>query len=708
MKRRHALRFENGERQGELWILEETGSEGAVTVGRRSGNACVLKDASVSGLHAELSVSEQGVTLRDLGSTNGTRVGNERVTERRLALGDVLHFGNVRATYVDPAAPEDVTGEAATPAAPRPAAAPAAPQPTAPAPAALPAGAAGDDVHTVSANTLARSRRVSPAGLAALVSIAVAAGAAWFWLRGRESAGAGSLARPVVPVPGNLLAEGYSFEAQGPDRATPDGRASPDVGAPGVGANGDRWVPSEDAPASFGLDPSARRTGEGGLAVGLAAGEWAEHASEAVGVARGANLTLDAWARVEGAHAVLGLRFESAAGQARPITVWSAPSRAEDFEPLELRALVPPGYDSARAVLRAARGSRRGRGPGRARRRQPGGHAALDRRSRGARAPTEPTSIGEYELAALGDPPTVVNLFKIDRVLLSGLAVEAGDERAGFTREARENGLALFPSGAGTLVFTAEPELASLGVATLAASEGGGYRTHQVEFERDGVRTILLGAGRDLVCLAFPSPVAVRARPGDGGFHFEVPIEAGAEVALQLAFQAERNAAQVAARDARAAEQRGESGAALQLWGRVQNELPYDESLLGEAEAARGRLISQGLAELRELERRFERARFFRLVDDFRACLADARALAQRYAASEVEGGARALEGSIAEELAVLSVDLERHERERLTAIARSLEAAGKGELSTRVQDYLRENFEGPAEPAEAAAAEDG
>jgi hypothetical protein len=179
-------------------------------------------------------------------------------------------------------------------------------------------------------------------------------------------------------------------------------------------------------------------------------------------------------------------------------------------------------------------------------------------------------------------------------------------------------------------------------------------------------------------------------------------------VVLELAFQAERNAAQVAARDARAAEQRGESGAALQLWGRVQNELPYDESLLGEAEAARGRLLSAGLAELRLLERRFERARFFRLVDDFRACLADAQALAQRYAASEVEGGARALAGSIGEELAVLSVDLERHERERLTAIASALEAAGKTELSTRVQDYLREHFEGVAEPAAAAAAEDG
>ena len=265
------------------------------------------------------------------------------------------------------------------------------------------------------------------------------------------------------------------------------------------------------------------------------------------------------------------------------------------------------------------------------------------------------------------------------------------------------------PPGPARWSFTAEPELASLGVATLGASEGGGYRTHQVEFERDGVRAILLGAGRDLVCLAFPAPVAVRARPGGGGFHFEAPVEAGAEVALQLAFQAERNAAQVAARDARAAEQRGESGAALQLWGRV-----HERAALRREPARRGR----GGPRAPDLGGAGGAARA-RAALRARALLPAGRRLprlpgrapgpsAQRYQRSEVEGGARALEGSIAEELAVLSVDLERHERERLTAIASALEAAGKTELCARVQDYLREHFEGAAEPAEAAAAEDG
>jgi hypothetical protein len=669
MTRRHALRFENGERRGELQALE---GPSPITVGRRSENALVLRDASVSGQHAELAVDEEGVLVRDKGSTNGTRVRGERVAEARLSHGDLVQFGNVRATYLDlereaaavPPVPAGTRGGEGPP--------PGAAEPAARAP------SAGDGVHAVSASSLERARRVSPAGLVLLLALVLAGGGAWLWLRAQGEAVGAASAPPVVPVADDLLAESYSFEAEGPAGEGP----------------GDLWTPAEGAPAAFALDPSARRTGTKGLSADLAPGEWAEHASQAVPVPRGATLSLGAWARASQARVSAGVRFEDSTNQARGFAVWSAPSASEDFEPLDLRVSVPGGYDRARALVLA----RAGEPPAAA---EGGGRVEVDDVSLVAlpRPPGEPAAarVGEYELSALGDPCTVVSLFKIDRVLLSGLVVEADGERIGLAREAAEDGVALFPAEAGLLSFFAEPELSLGGVRTLAGVEEGGAKSHQIDFERGGVRSILLGEGRDLVRIGFAAPVLVRARPSGEGFLFAVPLAAGAEVAIQLAFQEERGAAQEAAGLARAAEQRGELGAALSHWGRVADELPYDEALVREAGEARGRLVAEGLAALRELERRVERARFFRLAEDYRACRDGARALDRRYAGSEIAASARALEGAIDGELAALVVDLERRERERLAAIARGLEQSGQSGLAARVEEYLEQELSAPA-----------
>ena len=52
-----------------------------VTFGRSAGNALVLDDDYVSGRHARLSPSPGAWVLEDLGSTNGTFVGTERVQQ---------------------------------------------------------------------------------------------------------------------------------------------------------------------------------------------------------------------------------------------------------------------------------------------------------------------------------------------------------------------------------------------------------------------------------------------------------------------------------------------------------------------------------------------------------------------------------------------------------------------------------------------------
>ncbi len=89
-----------------------------ITIGRAPENAIVLDDPSVSGRHAQLERSEETYRLKDLNSTNGTRVNNETITEVPLRFGDRLGFGKVEARFeADPSGgvqplPEPVAIEA--------------------------------------------------------------------------------------------------------------------------------------------------------------------------------------------------------------------------------------------------------------------------------------------------------------------------------------------------------------------------------------------------------------------------------------------------------------------------------------------------------------------------------------------------------------------------------------------------------------------
>jgi len=64
-------------------------------VGRTPGLSLSLASESVSKEHAEILMRDDALYVQDLGSKNGTFVNNERVTERRLNEGDILHFAQV-------------------------------------------------------------------------------------------------------------------------------------------------------------------------------------------------------------------------------------------------------------------------------------------------------------------------------------------------------------------------------------------------------------------------------------------------------------------------------------------------------------------------------------------------------------------------------------------------------------------------------------
>ena len=65
------------------------------TVGRVSDNAFEIPEASVSSHHAEVLLRGNDVIVRDLGSTNGTFIGGEKITEAVLKPGQIVRLGTV-------------------------------------------------------------------------------------------------------------------------------------------------------------------------------------------------------------------------------------------------------------------------------------------------------------------------------------------------------------------------------------------------------------------------------------------------------------------------------------------------------------------------------------------------------------------------------------------------------------------------------------
>ena len=83
--------------------IEEAGSsrsveltDEAITIGRSTENTITLADKKCSRKHAKLEVGPGGLTLTDLGSSNGTRVNGNKVDTAALRTGDAVTIGEAR------------------------------------------------------------------------------------------------------------------------------------------------------------------------------------------------------------------------------------------------------------------------------------------------------------------------------------------------------------------------------------------------------------------------------------------------------------------------------------------------------------------------------------------------------------------------------------------------------------------------------------
>jgi hypothetical protein len=73
--------------------------QGSTVIGRGEDVDIQLADTGVSRRHAELVLQPLGVELRDLGSTNGTKVNGRRTTEALLRDGDRITVGSTEITF---------------------------------------------------------------------------------------------------------------------------------------------------------------------------------------------------------------------------------------------------------------------------------------------------------------------------------------------------------------------------------------------------------------------------------------------------------------------------------------------------------------------------------------------------------------------------------------------------------------------------------
>ena len=78
-------------------VAELTGPRAGV--GRADGNELQVLHGSISSRHAELVLEGQEYKLRDLDSTNGTRVNDEKITEVQLQDRDRVQFGQIPFRY---------------------------------------------------------------------------------------------------------------------------------------------------------------------------------------------------------------------------------------------------------------------------------------------------------------------------------------------------------------------------------------------------------------------------------------------------------------------------------------------------------------------------------------------------------------------------------------------------------------------------------
>jgi pSer/pThr/pTyr-binding forkhead associated (FHA) protein len=74
-------------------------TEETITIGRLPDSNIHIDDISVSSHHAQLTLSGGDYHLKDLNSTNGTRVNGQAISDKQLHNGYKIRFGKIEVLY---------------------------------------------------------------------------------------------------------------------------------------------------------------------------------------------------------------------------------------------------------------------------------------------------------------------------------------------------------------------------------------------------------------------------------------------------------------------------------------------------------------------------------------------------------------------------------------------------------------------------------
>ncbi len=96
----------NGDEIGKTysWTAEK------IRIGRNSANDFVISNASVSGEHCFIERCETGWRVKDLDSTNGTRVNETRISMANVYRNDVIQLGDIALSLRGDDVPESDPG----------------------------------------------------------------------------------------------------------------------------------------------------------------------------------------------------------------------------------------------------------------------------------------------------------------------------------------------------------------------------------------------------------------------------------------------------------------------------------------------------------------------------------------------------------------------------------------------------------------------
>jgi pSer/pThr/pTyr-binding forkhead associated (FHA) protein len=92
------LQIISGEHKGQKFEIDRD----RVVIGRSHDNLVCIDSPSISGSHCEIIRDGRKFTLRDLGSTNGTRLNDIKVQEYRLSPKDIVTTGDIKIKFDGP------------------------------------------------------------------------------------------------------------------------------------------------------------------------------------------------------------------------------------------------------------------------------------------------------------------------------------------------------------------------------------------------------------------------------------------------------------------------------------------------------------------------------------------------------------------------------------------------------------------------------